>query len=355
LAHADKLWALHEADAPYSLTLGDDAAVATMGRDDFGGKLDFPFTAHPKVDPRTGELLFYGYQLDKPPYCKVGFVDADGTWKKSFPVDLPEARMMHDCAITENYMIIIGTSIVFSPEQMVKENALPFTVDDTKPMLIGILPRSATSQDAITWFEMPSGAVFHTLNAWENGDIIELYTCCSDNIDLNLLMSTGDVTFMPDSRPNLHHMTFNMKTGETTKELICPEGINIEFPRINESYLGVQSRYGYLANFDLNHSFKMPSVVKVDITKRGNECIIGEYEYGSNCFGGEPVFVPKKAERAKLDEDDGYLLTLVYDEQRSKSYLEVIDAKTMSSDPLARIHIPERVPYGFHASFVEAD
>ena len=300
-------------------------------------------------------MLFFGYQLDKEPYCKVGFVNADGQWEKSFAVDFDQPRMMHDCAITENYMIIIGTSIMFNPEEMVKQNSLPFTVDSEQPMLFGMVPRSATSQDEIQWFEMPSGTVFHTVNAWEKGDLIELYTCCSDTIDLNLLMSTGDVTFTPDSRPNLHHFTFNLKTGDATKELICPEGINIEFPRINDNYLGVQNRYGYLANFDLNHSFKIPSVVKVDLTKRGEACMTGEYIYGPNCFGGEPIFVPKKSKRKKLDEDDGYILTFVYDEQRSRSYLEIIDAKTMSSEPIARVQIPERVPYGFHAMFLDEE
>ena len=74
--------------------------------------------------------------------------------------------------------------------------------------------------------------------------------------------------------------------------------------------------------------------------------------YGPNCYGGESVFVPRHAPRETLAEDDGYLLVHVRDEANQQSYVEIINAQTLDPQPLARVHIPNRVPYGFHAHYV---
>jgi carotenoid cleavage dioxygenase len=63
----------------------------------------------------------------------------------------------------------------------------------------------------------------------------------------------------------------------------------------------------------------------------------------------EPFFVPR--DRAET-EDDGYLMTFVFDETSDTSELVIFDARTLSHDPIARVHLPARVPYGFHGSWI---
>ncbi|KAG0556078.1 hypothetical protein KC19_11G024200 [Ceratodon purpureus] len=354
--HNKKLLALNEGDKPYAIRVLEDGDLETIGRVDYGAQLDHPFTAHPKVDPITGEMFTFGYQIDKAPHCIYRVVGKDGVMKEPVPITLPQAVMMHDFAITENYAIFMDLPLVIDGEHMVKGGFL-FKFDEKKEARLGVLPRYATNESQLRWFTIPLCYIFHNANAWEEGDEIVLYSCRMSEINLEMVMDEvkpGNYT-----SPQIYEFRMNMKTGEVRQKQLSI--LSADFPRVNEEYTGRKTQYMYGGT--INEMGKMYGVAKFDLTKEpatnpksieeGGDCE-GLYVYGPGKYGGEAIFVPRNP-GMEGPEDDGYLIGFVHDEINGKSEVVVIDAKTMAPEPVAVVTLPKRVPYGFHALFVNEE
>ncbi|KAK2996538.1 hypothetical protein RJ639_007699 [Escallonia herrerae] len=158
--HQGKLLALSEADKPYVLKVLEDGDLQTLGLLDYDKRLAHSFTAHPKVDPFTGEMFTFGYS-HTPPYITYRVVSKDGYMNDPVPITVSDPIMMHDFAITENYAIFMDLPLYFRPKEMVKENKLIFTFDSTKKARFGVLPRYAKNELLINWFELPNCFIFH--------------------------------------------------------------------------------------------------------------------------------------------------------------------------------------------------
>ncbi|XP_024188836.2 carotenoid 9,10(9',10')-cleavage dioxygenase 1 [Rosa chinensis] len=352
--HHGKLLALSEGDKPYVLKVLEDGDLQTVGLLDYDKRLKHSFTAHPKVDPFTGEMFTFGYSHD-PPYVTYRVISKDGFMHDPIPITVPAPVMMHDFAITENYAIFMDLPLYFRPKEMVKEGKLIFSFDETKKARFGVLPRYAKDDLLIRWFELPNCFIFHNANAWEEEDEVVLMTCRLENPDLDMV--NGPIKKKLDNFKNeLYEMRFNLKTGLATQKKLSESAV--DFPRVNESYTGRKQRYVYgttldsiamvtgIVKFDLHAA---PEIGKTKIEVGGN--VQGLYDLGPGRFGSEAIFVPR-VPGITSEEDDGYLIFFVHDENTGKSAIHVLDAKTMSSDPVAIVELPHRVPYGFHAFFV---
>lgn len=161
--HAGQLLALWEGGEPHAIKLPQ---LETIGANNYNGKLVSAFTAHPKVDPVTGEMMFFGYSVFAPPYLKYGVVSASGELLRTVPIELPIGVMMHDFAITENYTIFMDLPLTFSMQRM-QQGQPPLMFEGDRPSRFGIVPRHGDNS-SIRWFESPACYVFHTLNAYED-------------------------------------------------------------------------------------------------------------------------------------------------------------------------------------------
>ncbi|XP_057727990.1 carotenoid 9,10(9',10')-cleavage dioxygenase 1-like [Arachis stenosperma] len=351
--HHGNLLALHEGDKPYAIKVFEDGDLQTLGLMDYDKRLDHSFTAHPKVDPFTGEMFTFGYS-QTPPYVTYRVISKDGFMHDAVPITISEPVMMHDFAITENYAIFMDLPLYFRPKDMVKEKKLIFQYDSTKKARFGVLPRYAKDEQQIRWFELPNCFIFHNANAWEEEDEVVLITCRLEDVDLE---GGGAVKETIGSLTNqLYEMRFNMKSGQASQKKLSEP--TVDFPRVNESYTGRKQRYVYgtilssmakitgIVKFDLHSE---PESGKTKLEVGGN--VEGIYALGPGRFGSEAIYVPRVL-GTPCEEDDGYLIFYVHDENTKNSYAHVIDAKTMSSDPVAIVELPARVPYGFHAFFV---
>ncbi|GMH30645.1 hypothetical protein Nepgr_032488 [Nepenthes gracilis] len=352
--HHGKLLALQEGDKPYILRVLEDGDLQTLGLHDYDKRLSHSFTAHPKVDPFTGEMFTFGY-ASKPPYITYRVVSKDGFMQDPVPITVPAPLMMHDFAITKNYAIFMDLPLYFSPKGMVKENKLIYNFDATKKSRFGILPRNSKNELLIKWFELPNCFIFHNANAWEEGDEVVLITCRMEKLDLE--MFSGAVKDkLRNFSTELYEMKFNIKTGIASQRKLSAS--TVEFPRINDNYTGRRQQYVYGAALDYNTKIKgiikfdlyaEPDTSKTKLEVGGN--VQGIFDLGHGRFGSDFVFVPRKP-GTTTEEDDGYLIFFVHDENTGKSSVNVIDAKTMSADPVAVVELPNRVPYGFHAFFL---
>jgi len=346
--HAGRLLALHEGDAPYWVKVACNGLVSTIQRFTFNGRLEHSFTAHPKIDPVTGELFAFGYSVERAPYCWLYRCDPNGALVSTVEVPLPAPIMMHDFALTERYVIFMDVPLLFQPDAMLKKGTLPFVYEKTRPARFGVLDRYATDSSGIKWFTTDPCMVFHVANAWEtdpSGTRIELYVCAFNDFSLDAFTAVS-----PDSEPHLTRITLDMTSGEATMLRLSP--IPGDFPVVPATLVGRRTRYSYVAAFETS-PYGSPlfyGVTKVDLAAPGPQAaVVGVLEHGAGRLGGEAYFVPKEG---GTDEDDGYLMTYVFDGAKDCSELVVYDAKTMSSTPVARVLLPQRVPHGFHCTWV---
>ncbi|MEH1873845.1 carotenoid oxygenase family protein [Nostoc sp.] len=339
VCHAGQMLALNEGGRPHAIKLPE---LDTIGEYTYNGKLVSPFTAHPKVDPVTGEMIFFGYSFFAPPYLQYSVVSAQGELLRTVPIDLPIGVMMHDFAITENYTIFMDLPLTFSPERAQRgEPVMMFERD--RPSRFGILPRHGDNSN-IRWFESPACYVFHTLNAYEEGDEVVLIAC---RMSSTTVLSSDDSQRDPEGNiPRLYRWRFNLKTGKVSEEML--DDLASEFPRVNENLVGRQNRYGYTNKMANNPLPLFEGIIKYDFSSGKSQT----HEFGHGRYGGEAVFAPRSGATA---EDDGWLMTFVHDESSDTSELVVVNAQDITAEPVARVIIPQRVPYGFHGGWVAGE
>ncbi|MFT7246189.1 MAG: carotenoid cleavage dioxygenase-like enzyme [Candidatus Azotimanducaceae bacterium] len=334
--HQGQLFALMEGAKPYKLSLPE---LATQGVTDFDGTLTHNFTAHPKVDAETGEMLTFGYS-PMPPFLTYSVINPEGKAVHTKEITIPKGIMMHDFGITENYSIFPDLPLTFDFEKLLKgESMIGWSPENG--CRIGIMPRMG-DDSSIKWFEIEESFLFHVSNSWEEGDEVVFQACRSNRGGIE---STEGVP-MEDQFGQLHEWRFNMKTGGVISKALDRE-YYCDFPRIHDDLIGKKNRYLYAARFRMGDTAVFDGEMKYD-----NET--GElqvHDFGADKESGEAIFAPKVG---GVDEDDGYVICFVYDKVSETSECHVIDAKKFTDEPVARIKIPQRVPHGFHASWVPA-
>ena len=342
---AHRLLTLWEAGPPHEVMF---PTLETVGVYDFQGKLTVPFTAHPKVDRGTGEMMFFGYSSFAQPYLHYGVVSAEGDITHLVPIDLPVGVMMHDFAVTEHFTIFMDLPLVFS-FQLALQGSMPFVFEAERPSRFGILPRHGDNS-TIRWFELPACWIWHTLNAYEEGDEIVLVACRSNAANLLLPEdatpdSNGAIPVDPNTLSYLHRWRFNLSTGEVHEEQL--DTTPTEFPRVNDMLLGSLTRYGYTARIPLDASIAggFDALIKYDLVTGESQI----HAFGAGRYCSEGIFAPKQQPES---EDDGWLLTCVYDEKSNMSECVILDAQHLDGEPVARVMLPQRVPYGFHGIWI---
>ncbi len=332
--HQGQLFAMMEGGTPYRISLPD---LTTEGEHDFDGTLTHNFTAHPKVDMKSGEMMTFGYGMS-PPYLTYSVVNTQGRASHTTEITIPKPVMMHDCAITENYTIFPDLPLVFDLEKMMSGEGI-VGWDPDNGCRIGIVPRVG-DDNSIRWFEIEESFLFHVANAWEEGDEVVFQACRSNRGGI----VTSEGSDVRDQLGQLHEWRFNMKTGEVLSKALDREFF-CDFPRINDDLVGYKNRYTYAARFRVQEMPVFDGEMKYD-NETGE---IQMHHFGEDCESGEAIFAPRINAQS---EDDGYVICFVYNRVSGESECHIIDAQRFTEEPVARIKIPQRVPHGFHASWV---
>ena len=331
MGHAGKILVLEEGHFPYVV----DGQLNTVGPTDFEGALTGSFTAHPKICPTTGELLAFGYSALEP-YLRYLRVSADGKLVQTENITVGGPTMMHDFNITQNNVIFMDLPAVFNLE-LAMTGEMPIRWDESYPARLGVMPRNGNDTQ-VRWFDINPCYVFHPLNSYEDGDKIII-----DVARFSHMWKASTMDFPP---PELWRWTIDTVSGKVHEEQV--DDRPAEFPRVADSVIGMKHRYGYLAGMSQS---KNPSEASGAILKYDRETgVRSDIEFGRGRTGGEPVFVPAANSSA---EDDGYLMTYIYDASSDSSSFVIMDAASMDSEPVASIDLP-RIPGGFHGSWIDA-
>jgi len=337
LAHAGRIWALEEGHLPWEIS----PELETIGCDDFGGRLTTAFTAHPKLCAETNELHFFGYSAVAP-FVTYHVLDGRGQLVHSAPITTPKGTMMHDFMITREHAIFMDLPVVFNLDKMA-EGLPPIGWDDDYGARIGIMPRMGTDKD-VRWFEIDPCYVFHPLNAFVDGDEV----VCDVGRHESMWRGSMD-SFEPCF---MYRWRFNMRTGAVSETQI--DDWAHAFPRVDERLVGLKHRYGWVAGSRSAVTGSGsgvpggdPGVVARYDMNDGSKTV---HDLGPHAHPGEFVFVQ---DSATAGEDEGWAMGFVHDESTNRTDLVILDASDLSKPAVARVHLPQRVPYGFHGSWVD--
>ena len=339
--HGGKLLALWEAGPPTEL---DPKTLDTIGLWDFGsqlkrdlgalGQVPGIMTAHPKVDPTTGELLFFGY-APIPPYLVYNTADRDGKLTRSTEIDVPWASMMHDFITTDDHVIFPVFPAIFDVAAIASGGEM-MSWQPERGTQIGIMPREGGNDDVV-WVQSDPCFVFHPMNAHSEGNRVIAEVARHPSLPLFGGDSQGPAT--------LWRWDIDLASGNVKEEPL--DDAPTEFPRLDERFTGKAYRHGYSAGsvgrgtgigddgFD--------SILHYDLKtgKRRAHTVTG----GAM---GEPVFVPESPD---APEGQGYLVATCYLADEDRSDLLVLDAENVDAPALAKVKLPHRVPFGFHGNW----
>jgi carotenoid cleavage oxygenase len=331
VAHAGRVLALVEVCLPTEVR----PDLSTIGRHDFGGKLRSSMTAHPKIDPVTGEMHFFGYDITGPPWLRYHVADRNGTLVRSEDIDIKGPAMVHDFAITERNVVFFDLPVVFDLA-LVGRQPFPFAWRPDYGARVGVMPRDGGNAD-VRWLDVDLCYVYHPLNAFDEPD----GRVVVDVVRHETMFATD--RYGPGDRlPTLDRWTIDIAAGKVVEERLDDHAQ--ELPRMDERRLGRRHRFGYAPGFSLGNGaggVEFGGLLKHDLDRGVTE--ERSFEMGESA--GEAVFVPASADAG---EDEGWVLSLVYDGTRDASDLVILDATDFTGPEVARIHLPQRVPYGFH-------
>jgi carotenoid cleavage dioxygenase len=331
----------YEIDPITLQTLGKSAAISQSG-----GKI----SAHAKVDEITEELMFFDYGNDAP-YMHYGVVDAQGRLAHYVPIDLPGPRLPHDMAVTEHYSILHDLPLFHDHEAMaLGRHKIQFHPE--LPSRFGVIARRGAG-DSIRWFNFTPCYLYHVVNAWEEGDWVVMVGCrympaldAQGRIDAQ--RTAKDVAELV-MHARLWVWKMNVRTGETAEHVLNTDH-NAEFPSYNGRLTGRKTRFGYLVDHSEKVTLHWSGIRKFDLETGAD---LGAWsDDPQNSWYSEPWFA--EADRPQ-SEDHGYVVVFQWNNALQRQTLDIFDARDIARGPVAQVELPQRLPAGFHACWIEKD
>jgi carotenoid cleavage oxygenase len=351
-----------------------DEELETVGPCDFDGTLPGGYTAHPWRDPDSGELHAVTHFFGRGDIVQYSVIGTDGRARRVVDIPIKGVPMMHDFALTSKYVVLFDLPVTFDPKQaaamtmprplryptqlvlsvligrvrvpdpitamvgkrMRPNDRLPARWNPKHPARIGLMPREGTADD-LRWFDVEPCYVFHPLNAYDENETVVL------DVVRHPRMFVTDRNGPNEGPATLDRWTIDLNAGKVRESRM--DDHSQEFPRIDERLLGRRNRYGYTMEA-LGGGNPASSVLKHDLV-RGTTVA---KSLGKDKQASEFVFVPNADDAA---EDDGVLMGYAYDLPSGRSDLVVLDARTMET--VAAVHLPDRVPNGFHGNWIPTE
>jgi len=346
--HGGRLLVMEEGHRPYEL---DPLTLASIGSWDFRGKLHTAMTAHPKIDPDTGEMVMFAYMATGPFSADVMVhkVNAAGILTQSIHLPTPYSAMVHDFVVTENYIVVPVMPITGSLDRAMSGGP-PFAWEPDKGVHLAILPRHGGTSADVRWVEMDLCFVFHFMNGFDRDGVITIDGCQFKNAPL---FPTSDGNSAGRAQPYLHRWTIDLNEANPRGRSEKIGQSEAEFPQCDPRHAGRPYRHGWYASCDgalkspLSENENFYNVIAhFDLETRREE----RFSAGQSIVS-EPIFVP----RAGATEGDGYLLAVVTSFETRTSSLYIFDALRLPDGPLAKVHLSHRVPMGFHGGWRPAN
>lgn len=337
-----RLLALEESHRPFMM---DAETLESQGYLDMPAGLD-RFTAHPKIDPLTGEMLFFGYKAGGAVSSEIdyGVIANDGKLLSHERFTAPFCAMIHDFVATQNYVIFPVMPLTGRLER-IRKGQSPWAWEPEAGAHIGILRRGRPVSE-MRWYGGDPCYVFHFMNAFEDGDELVVDGFAYETPPFFPLASGAR---NPDETSRLERWRFDLndsgKPFTRTPIGHFSDTMHGDFPRINDRRAGLAYAHGYCAVQPKDRSRGMFGGL-ARIAMETGEHVTWWLPEGDAI--SEPVFVERAQHGA---EDDGWLLAVIYRGGEKRSDFAVFDAQDITAGPIGLAQLPVRVPFGFHGNW----
>ena len=338
--HAGRLLALEEAHLPFEL---DPRTLATRGVQDLHGTLQGPFTAHPKVDPVTGELVFFGYSTGGPlsPDMTYGTLSPEGKVQRFERFRAPYSSMVHDFAVTRAHVVFPVMPLSGSLQRAMNGQP-PYAWEPELGGYVGLMRRDQ-GVASLKWFRAENCFVFHVLNGWDDGERVIVDVMQYDEAPL-FPRADGTPSDPARNRSRLVRWTLDPQAGTDAFKQVAVDDMSGEFPRLDERRAGLRNRFGTFVGHG-QEGGGLDTVVWLDLMSGKRQA----YTVPEGDGLSEPVFVPRSQ---WAEEGDGWLLAVAWRAQERRSDLIVLDTAGIAQGPVAMVQLGHRVPFGFHGNWV---
>ncbi len=330
VSHAGEILALGEGVIPLSI----NTDLKSLGESQQKGIKD-GVNAHPKKDAVTGELITFRTDWNEP-WLSYGVTDSNGVQIFAAEIEVPAPMMMHDMAITSTHSILFDLGVAFDFSMLQKGFNMPLRWHEERECRIGVIPRLGGT---VQWFQIESCFIQHIANAYNENE--HTLIVAAVRYPWYLRANISKIKFDDNPLGVLWRYSINLNTGVIYEAQLDDSGI--ELPRIEDTRVG--------RNYDILYAAKQPTneeirgIVKYNLKTGRSQ----SYEIPPGDQNGEPVFVEKEN---PVSEDAGWLLVYVYRKGTDTSDLLILDATDIECGPHATVHLPHRVPAGFHASWI---
>jgi all-trans-8'-apo-beta-carotenal 15,15'-oxygenase len=351
LEHGGKLLAMWEGGSAFALnpkTMQTEGPITWQK-----GWEQMPFSAHPKIDPQGnlwniggafGRMMSYHIspngQLNKAQVTKLA-IDTKRT-----------GGMIHDMAVTQRYLVVPIPPVVIHWDKLDKgfvgNEVMTVTADE--PLRFWVAPKDDIAQAKI--FELPSEMIFHVGNAFERGD--EIFMTFAGGAANNFLGGSAvDIMRGKHTSPQesqLKQVRLNMRTGQAKVEILNKDPM--EFPRICNSLVGLENKIilspvSWKTSSATDPSFQFDGIQLIHLETGKTD----RYDYTDRFMPEEHILVAKKT--SSSNEKDAWVLGTAYDLKTDRTCVNVFDAQSLASGPIARAWLPYAIPLGFHGNFHE--
>jgi carotenoid cleavage dioxygenase-like enzyme len=335
-AIAGRTFAMVEATS-YPVELSD--TLDEQAYNGFDGTLRGSFTAHPHLDPLTGEHHAIAYEGTDFETVRHIVISPHGRVVREEPIKVKHGPSIHDCAITARYVVVLDLPVTFSMKTLIGGHSFPYRWNPDHQARIGLAPRTGAGSETI-WIDVDPCYIFHVANAFDlpDGRVV------MDAVVYDSMFS-GSLAG-PDAAPRgFERWTINPAAGTVHRRTI--DGTPQEFPRPDERRIGQPYRYAYTLGLPrTGETFIGETFILKHDLQAGARAV---HDFGDGRYPGEFVFVPAYADAG---EDEGWLVGLVVDLPHETTDLEILDARAFTGEPVASIHLPHRVPPGFHGNWL---
>ena len=357
--HAGRLLALKEAALPYEL---DPVTLETRGVFDFDGQIPGrTFTAHPKIDPVTGDMIAFSYNsTGRPdPYINLFVISPTGQVTRRERFVAPYSSMVHDWLVTREHMVITFSPMIADAERMAEEPQY-FMWDPPQGTHVAVIPREE-GVAGIRWFSSPLVMETHSFNAWSQGDTLVADHFVADSGWFSQFPKTTE-GYQPEKPPFSQRWTFDLRQGAshwtdssasfTSEKLFDFPG---DMPRVDPRALMEQTRHSWIGCMNpalgpMPEFGPMGPPFNSIVHRDDHTGVQSGYFVGEEAAPEEPVFVPRGS-----NEGEGWLLSLVGRRAENRNDMIVLDALDVAAGPVATIKIPFRLRYGFHGTWIPGE
>ncbi len=353
--HNGVLLAMKEDALPYSM---DPHTLETKELYNWNGQVTATtFTAHPKIDPATGEMFGYAYAAKGEASDDIAIYGFDKLGNKTWEVwfKSPYPGMIHECAISEHYIVLPLMPQVMDLER-IKAGGILFQWEPTYDHMYLVMPRGGDAKD-LRVFRAPNAMPGHVINAFDDGGKLYLdLPVASDNVFWFFPDKNGHAPAPPSLRTDVTRWCFDMNDKNSAGVPTVMSNLAAEFPHCDDRYVGHAYRYGFMQAFDFTKPYNAdragPIMGFFFNTFLTMDMSTGKYKSwfaGDTSSTQEPVFAPKSA---NAPEGEGYVIGVVNRRDEHRSDLVILDAQRMDEGPVATIKIPVRLKYGIHGNWV---